>query len=204
MKNRWDSRRNSLAGSSGPYFERRNARNCEGSPGFFAVVDPSIFENLTATTAVLALLMAVYVRELRRAHSEHAGLVPLGLRGAERIEVSRTDADTYQWLTSELKSRCPSFFSMPGLFSFYFWTHQAPPTMLMMNDWPAFFNAKQQEAIIGDLKRNSTACIVYNPALVEFLRAGQDLSQSPLANYIQKEFVRTEERNGYYFMVRKE
>ena len=76
--------------------------------------------------------------------------------------------------------------------------------MLMMNDWPAFFNAKQQETIIDDLKRNSTACIVYNPALVEFLRAGQDLSLSPLANYIQKEFVRTEQRNGYYFMVRKE
>ncbi len=159
---------------------------------------------LTATIAVLVLLIAVYGRELRRARSEHAGLVPLGLRGAERIRVSRTDADTYQWLTSELNSRCPSFFSMPGLFSLYFWTHQDPPTMLMMNDWPAFFNARQQEAIIGDLKRNSTACIVYNPALVEFLRAGQDLSQSPLAKYIQKEFVRTEQRNGYYFMVRKE
>ena len=154
------------------------------------------------TAAALVVLASYYGRELREAYRTYADFVPLALPGASHIRVSRTDAETNQWLTRELNGRCPSFFSMPGLFSLYFWTHHDPPTMLMMNDWPAFFNARQQQSIIGDLNRSATACIVYNPDLVEFLRAGQDLGSSPLAQYIRAEFVPIDQRNGYYFMVK--
>ena len=157
-----------------------------------------------AWAAGALVIVASYARDLRHAYRLYRDGVSLALPGATHIHVFEADAATYHWLVQTLDTRCPSFFSMPGLFSLYFWTRRDPPTLLMMNDWPAFFGPAQQRSIVNDLVRHSTSCIVYNPALVAFLSAGENSAIAPLAQYIFSDFVTREQRKGYYFMVRSD
>lgn len=140
------------------------------------------------------LLLGLYVGELTRTEHLYSNLVPLELPGSDHIHVEPTDAHLYQWLTSEVNQQCRSFFSMPGLYSLYFWTHQESPTTLTMNDWPAFFNANQQGAMLNELEQHNTGCVVFNPESVDRLSAGMDVYAGPLARYVRSEFTPVEER----------
>jgi hypothetical protein len=129
-------------------------------------------------------------------------LTPLSLPGAERIRLRRSRAKDYQWITATLKNSCDSYFSRPGILSLYFWTQTEPPTKLLTSDWVGLLNGDRQRRIVSDLSSIQRLCIVFNPSLVEFWRRGQDLSVSPLARYINDEFVPSTERHGYVIRVR--
>lgn len=154
------------------------------------------------SAVALILLACVYAVALRGAHAKYSALVPLNLPGATAIHVTPGTAETYKWITDELDRHCPSFFSMPGLFSFDFWTGKNAPTMMMMNDWPGFLSASQQDVIVRDLTRNNTACVLYNPQLVSLFQRGNGLSQSPVAQYIRAHFRETAARGDYHLLMR--
>jgi hypothetical protein len=151
--------------------------------------------------AASVLLIWAYAAALYKAVVNYSVLVPLALPGATHIRVMPSTANTYRWITEKLNRECTSFFSMPGLFSFDFWTGKGTPTMMMMNDWTGFLNADQQQVIVNDLIRNHTNCIVYYPELVAMFQRGRDMSQSPVAQYIHGHFRETAERNGYHFLI---
>lgn len=153
--------------------------------------------------AVASLLVLVLLgRELRAAHREYGDNVSLNMPGAERIRVTPRVADDYRWMKLNLDS-CAAIYSFPGLFSLYFWTAKESPTNLNMSNSIGLLNEMQQREVTRDLSRQPELCIVYNPELVEFWRRGQDLSRSPLNQYVQVEFQRTAERDGYFIMKRK-
>lgn len=154
--------------------------------------------------AAMLVLAGVYARALQEAHATYAARVPLLLPGATYIHVTPAEANTYRWVTDELNRHCASFFSMPGMFSFHFWTGKDTPTMMMMNDWPGFLNASQQQVIVSDLAHNHTSCVVSNPGITNIYLRGQDLSQSPVARYIYTHFQEVAERNGYHLLIRKD
>lgn len=106
------------------------------------------------SAAALLLLAGIYAKALHAADEKYAASVPLPLPGVTDIHVTPAAADTYRWITEELNRHCATFFSMPGLFSFNFWTGKDTPTMMMMNDWPGFLNATQQRVIVNDLERH--------------------------------------------------
>jgi len=148
------------------------------------------------------LLAALFSRELRDGYLTYRNSVSLGMPGATHIRVEPQVAATYRWITRNVDS-CSALYSMPGLFSLYFWTAQKSPTELTMSNWVGLLNAAQQRAVVRDLSRYQGICIVYSPALVEFWRRGQDLSRSPLAQYIHSEFVAVAESDGYSIMKRR-
>jgi hypothetical protein len=74
---------------------------------------------------------------------------------------------------------------------------------MMMNNWMGFLTPSQQQVVLWDLIKHSTACIVYNPALVRFFHATNALQSSLLAQYIQANFVTADRRGNYYLMLRK-
>nr|MDQ2713266.1 hypothetical protein [Acidobacteriota bacterium] len=162
---------------------------------------PGIRKLVAASVAFL--LASLYLLQLASAIQTYESLVSLGLSGAERVRVTIPDKNVYGWLTSELDTHCDTFFSMPGLFSLYFWTRKDPPTRLLMSDWIGLLNAPQQQKVVDDLSTYNRECIVYSPRVVEFWRRGQDLSRSPLARYIHDQFISIDQRDGYYFMIRK-
>ena len=99
---------------------------------------PALFSTFWAATFVLALGTVVTVRNaLTYWHN-----VPLGLPGTSLIRVNPAAADDLRWVTAELSS-CASSYSMPGLFSFTFWTGHALPTTLNINDVLAFIQPAQ-------------------------------------------------------------
>jgi hypothetical protein len=122
--------------------------------------------------------------------------------GAERIRVASGVAELYRWMKPNLDS-CPAICSVPGLFSLYFWTGKESPTSLTMSNSIGLLDEMQQRAITRDLSRYPELCIVYSPELIEFWRRLQDLSRSPLEQYLQAEFKRTAEHDGYFLMKRK-
>ena len=169
--------------------------------GDWTVITPRL--KRMAAIAVSLIIAASYARELNRTYREYSHGSSLALPGSNYIRSFPEQASTLQWITHKLDDHCPSFFSLPGLFSFDFWTRQDTPTLMMMNDWPGFLNSTQQQVVLRDLTKQSTACIVYNPELVKFFHAGKFLASSPLAQYIQAKFVTEDQRGGYYLMVRK-
>jgi hypothetical protein len=155
--------------------------------------------------AALALVLgAGYVAYLRNSIKEYRQLTPLGLPGAERVRTTAAQVTEYQWIAQQLtKPSCDSYFSMPGIFSLYFWTKTEPPTLALMSNWIGLFNASQQEGIVQDLSRINKMCIVYNPRLVEFWRRGQDMTASPLARYIRDQFRLLAAYDDYSVLVRR-
>ena len=101
--------------------------------------------------AALLLLAGIYVKALHGADKKYAALVPLPLRGAVYVHVTPTEADTYRWVTTQLDLHCASFFTMPGMFSFNFWTGKDTPTMMMMKRLAGFF---KRESAAGDRQRH--------------------------------------------------
>jgi hypothetical protein len=157
-----------------------------------------------ATIAAVFILLTFNAYWALRSAQAYRGLKPLRLAGAERIHVAGKTAADYQWIIATLKNSCDSYFSMPGIFSLYFWTNTPPPTRLLMSNWVGLLSHEQQQQIVNDLSRIQRLCIVYDPRMVEFWRRGQDLSQSPLASYIHDEFVACAERRGYSILVRRD
>jgi hypothetical protein len=149
-----------------------------------------------------AILLMLISRELYDAHRAYTTNVPLGMPGATRIRVKPQEAAAYRWINGNVAS-CSALYSMPGLFSLNFWTAKESPTDLNVGNWVVWLNVAQQRAVIRDLSRYQGLCIVYNPVLVEFWRRGQDLAQSPLAQYINTEFVPVADSYGYFIMRRK-
>jgi len=172
--------------------------------GLLALVMPSEGVMRLAKVAVVVVLLTVNAYWAFSSAQAYRALKPSRLAGAERIHLSGKIAADYRWITATLNDSCDSYFSMPGIFSLYFWTNTPPPTRLLMSNWIGLLNREQQQQIVNDLSRIQRLCIVYDPGMVEFWRRGQDLSQSPLARYIHDGFVASAERRGYVILVRRD
>jgi hypothetical protein len=156
-----------------------------------------------ARIAAVILILVTNGFLTRWAIVHYSRLEQLPLNGANWIHANRRDALMYSWITNTLKTSCDANFSMPGVFSLYFWTQTEPPTTLTQSNWIGLLNASQQQQAVKDLSRVERLCIVYSPKLVEFWNRGQDVSASPLARYIEEEFVPLDERYQYTILVRR-
>ena len=157
----------------------------------------------TAEFAAVLLLLVTNFFSARSSHRVYRALKPLSLPGAERIHVGRRQASAYRWMTATIRETCDVSYSMPGIFSLYFWTQSAPPTELLNSNWIGLLTHDQQQQIVNDLSRFQNLCIVYNPRLVEGWRRGQDLTASPLARYIHDNFAPIDQHSDYYILARK-
>ncbi len=128
--------------------------------------------------------------------------VPLGLPGTSLIRVDQARADDFRWVTAELSS-CESSYSMPGLYSFAFWTGHALPTAMNNNDVLAFIQPAQQEEIVQALSKQPDLCIVYNPALLRFFDRGQIQTDPPLLHCLQTDFAPVAHRDDFIILKRR-
>ena len=157
-----------------------------------------------AKVGAVVVLAAANAMFLFWAVQHYRNLKPLSLAGADRIRLGAAQAADYRWITSTLKDSCDSNFSMPGIYSLYFWTGTPPPTELLAGNWLGLLDQDQQQQVVRDLSSYRRLCVVYSPRLVRFWRRGQKLSASPLARYIQADFSPAAQRNGYIILVRND
>ena len=160
---------------------------------------PAFFNFGPAASAVVLVIGAVATLQSARAYW-HA--VPIDLPGTGLIRTDPKQADDLRWVTRELSS-CASSYSMPGLWSFAFWTGHTILTALNINDVLAFIRPAQQQSIIAALSRQSDLCVVYNPEYLQSFDRGQIETDPPLLNFLRTEFVPSAERDGYLILKRR-
>jgi hypothetical protein len=82
-----------------------------------------------------------------------------------------------------------SFFTLPGMYSLYFWSERESPTALTLTNWMYMLDDGQQERIIAQLASRPELRVVYSPNLVRFWMQGGLLPASPLVRYIDANFA---------------
>ncbi len=87
----------------------------------------------------------------------------LGLRGATLIRVDAERARVLRTVTAALREQCDTFYSAPGLNSFYIFSGLPPPTGLLAN-WPGVLDDAQQKEVLSRLRAaegaNERVCIL--------------------------------------------
>ncbi len=95
-----------------------------------------------------------------------------------------------------------SFFTLPGMGSFNFWSEIPTPNGSNLPGWVKGFSLERQEKILRILESDPNACVVYNAERVSFLTiTAQDLDASPLARYILSQMHVVAQRGGYEILV---
>jgi hypothetical protein len=123
---------------------------------------------------------------------------PANLQGAASLHLPPDQAARYRFLAGSLRANCGVLFTVPRMGSFNFWSSvEAPPGTNAAVSMKSYTPANQAP-ILGALRSNPRACVLYNPNLLEFWQTTpEDLAQLPLANYILREMPVVVEEGGY-------
>ena len=116
-------------------------------------------ESALAYGLMLAMLASQTVSEFR----QYWSMEPLDLPGTSLIRADRSTVRLYHWAIDEL-GKCPAFYLLPSLPSFYFWAEQRTPTGIMNNNTFGLLSPDQQRHAIADLEQNAQLCILTIPA----------------------------------------
>jgi len=134
--------------------------------------------------------------------SHYRSLEPLALRGATLARAESRIVDSYRWAVAELDT-CDSFYTFPGLPSFYFWTGQKPPARINTNDTLGLLNEMKQRQVVEDLEHHRDLCILGLPDYIEFYDRGQRIKPSPIRQYIDDNFVVVKARYPFELLRRR-
>lgn len=126
----------------------------------------------------------------------------LALPGAARLRLPEEQAIVYRSVASELRNRCPTFVSMPGMHSFHIFAQLEPITYLNATAWMQLFDDATQRRIVSRLEDAPETCILKNDGLVGFWNQGRPLPDGPLVGYIGSMYRTVWELAGYEIMTR--
>jgi hypothetical protein len=129
--------------------------------------------------------------------------VPLGLPGTARIRLPVGTADAYRAVSGELRKRCSTFVSLPGLDSFYLLADEPPPTLLNAGDWMYLFDTAQQQHVVSDVRDVPRLCAIRHDGILAFWEQGRPLPQEPLARFIENRFKPVFSVAGFEVMTMK-
>ena len=141
-----------------------------------------------APGAVVAALLPILRAEVDGARSRYEGSVSLGLPGAQAIHVDAGLAHYYQSVTEALRALPDTFFTLPGMYSFYFWTGRESPTTLNLTNWMYILDDRQQERIVAQLAAYPQLRVLVSPPLIQFWMQGTSLPPAPLVRYLTTGF----------------
>jgi hypothetical protein len=135
--------------------------------------------------------------------SHYRSLEPLAFRGATLARAETRIVDSYRWAVAELDT-CDSFYTFPGMPSFYFWTDQNPPTRININNTLGLLNEIKQRKVVADLETHRDLCILKIPNYLKIFDRGQRNRPSPIRQYIDDNFVSVKARYPFELLRRRE
>lgn len=116
--------------------------------------------------------------------------IPTGFASAKLERWPRRIVDAYQTAVKDLKAHCSTFYGLPGLNSFYFYTGMAPPSTLDTTQWMYLMSDADQQKVVAALERTPDLCVLYNPPALFFWEQGKHLpTTSPLLDYMEENFA---------------
>jgi hypothetical protein len=156
-------------------------------------------------TAVLSAIAVVDVGVVTYRYVKYQSLPSLDLPGARLVHTEPDTKANLEWVVRNLRQRCDSFESLPGLYSLNFWTGIEPLTGFNIDNWTVTLSSDQQKKVVAAISSHPRACVVYNRPLTEFWNpAGEQLEKYPLAGFIFRNFEPVDGSGDYQLLVRKE
>jgi len=147
--------------------------------------------------AVVAFLLPILRLEADAARFQYEHGTPLGLPGAQAIRIDPTSAGNYRRVTEALRALPDTFFTLPGMYSFYFWTEREPPTALNLTNWMYMLDDRQQEGIVAQLAKHPQLRVLVSHELINFWMQGSSpLPPTPLVQYIHAGFAQEIDLGG--------
>ena len=113
----------------------------------------------------------------------------LMLPGASLLHIAAPLKTRYEYLTSNIRARCDTLATMPGLGSLNVWSGVAPPTGWNVTAWVVLIDNEKQQAVVEKLRQSSRPCAVACEGCLNWWLRGQDISGEPLVRYIRSELV---------------
>jgi hypothetical protein len=141
---------------------------------------------LTSKLLTYGVVLAIWCVVGVQKFDAYKGFTPLGLPGANWIRLKATQAAEIRCVAANLRERCDTFFSSPGLNSFYFWAEREPPTHLNATVWTGLFDDAKQNCIIEELERHPNAMFVRQQRLDSIPRT--NLDNQPLVKYLRARY----------------
>ena len=159
---------------------------------------------LTIVPAILAvLLIGICLSRTVAAYHTYQRQIPLDLAGAARIRLPADEVAAYTFLTRGVQTDCDELFSLPGLYSFNFWSQTPTPSGFNATAWMTLLTDAQQHKVIADLQTAARPCVIYHQPLTQSWLRDQPLSASPLAEYIRRNFAAERQTGEYQLLIRR-
>jgi hypothetical protein len=111
------------------------------------------------------------------------------LPGSSMLHITAPLKTRYEYLTSNIRARCDTLVTMPGLGSLNVWSGVAPPTGWNVTAWVVSIDNEKQQAVVEKLRQSSRPCAVACEGCLNWWLRGQDISGEPLVRYIRSELV---------------
>jgi hypothetical protein len=129
--------------------------------------------------------------------------ISVDLPGFSRARLPRTDASNIMSITSEVRLRCDSLFSMPGQLSFNLWTGIDTPTKSNATAWMTLLDEQRQQDIQAVLESSAHPCVIYQKKLTRDGLREKDIRSIALARYILDSFEPRNQYGDYILLMKK-
>jgi hypothetical protein len=153
--------------------------------------------------ATAAMLWSSYSQTLSTYRAAYRTDPAIPSSGSQRIHLRVAQVERISEVDAFLQRHCSTFFSLPGLNSFYFFAHQSPPSDLNTTQWWNLLSPGQQAVVLAKLERTPRLCVIEEPTLTAFWDQGRPLRPTPLALYLRHDFVHVRTVGPYELFLRR-
>ena len=160
------------------------------------------FVRRTISVVLGAMLASLTIGNVGKALSQWRSYYdsnkPVALRGAASVRLPVSEDVGLRHVTAFLTAHCSTYWSVPGLNSFYFFAGQAPPTGLnVTQSWWTALSFDQQSQVLQALRHTSRLCIVEDGQFVNNTFLGVRVPPTPLLHFIETKFSVVQVFAGY-------
>ena len=155
---------------------------------------------VAAGAAFLAWIAVWFVTTGEPYRDRYRSQKPLPLAGARWLHLDEEQLGTYVWLSEQLRRRCSSFVTLPGLNSLYLFSGMDPPTGFNTTSWMFLLGPETQAKIVEALAHEQAPCAVRNQKILKDWAMDRPLPEGPLLDYIARE-LRPIGRHGRYELL---
>ena len=121
---------------------------------------------------------------------------------ANRVRLGEDAVRIYEGIVATLRDRCArSFYTWPGMNTFYEWAEAEPPTGLQPTVWTRLLDDEQQRRVVTALRDRSVPCVLHNGGIQGDWDKHGEAREGPLTDYISASYRADADLGGGYRLL---
>ena len=128
---------------------------------------------------------------------------PLGLPGAEALQLEPALSTELRTLTVNATAHCDLLFSLPGMFSFNLWTGLPAPSSANVTHWFNLLTPAQQAEIIAKMEAHPRSGVIVERDVLGLIMGSGIPVGGPLRDYIYAHYEAAFATGSHEFWVRR-